>query len=122
HCFNGAAIDRSRNYGAGRHESSGRARLQWGRDRSIAELAAILTYSDFKDLPAYLRVAHTANRPHAMPALSYLTQPTDFISPNSTRAVPGFLPPPHRSQRPQRVPKTGYSPISPSNTRASSRA
>src|SRR3989442_378428 len=29
--------------------------LQWGRDRSIAEIASILTYSDFKDLGACLR-------------------------------------------------------------------
>jgi len=85
-------------------------------------MASYLSYSVFKDLGSLLRPG--AENPQCNAAKS--TETPSERSENSElpliRALPGFPPPPRRSRPVHRVVNTRYSPISPSSTRASSRA
>src|SRR5687768_987334 len=95
--------------------------LQWGRDQLIAEIAYLLSYSIIKYLWKPTRAASRSTpRTTRLPSFAISKS---VCSPrlHHSRALPAFPHATHRSRHHQRVVNTGYSPISPSSTRANSR-
>ena len=73
------------------------SRLQWGRSSAAAELAALLSYSVFKDLRKALRAVHPAAPEWLTPAKRRRLEVPWNHTPNCSRAVAGVRFPPDRS-------------------------